>query len=199
MQKSKSFILPILGLPSFFNGIVDTYLGNIYYEGEESWGNYLYLCLDPQEVSKPIGSALRNHPQFKEEFHEDEFVFFVFDLTETQKQNIVEPFLEGKYSKIDREYVARSFPKYTAVGTISTNWRILVRDDWEKPNNILPLKDYWEGKINNPEHKKYGLSVSIPDDAEVWSRPLKKDEVYGYGMLEYVGSTDQPTDLLSLD
>lgn len=121
MQKSKSFLLPMFKFPNYIYNYIDTYVGNIYYEGTEDWGNYFYVEVEPSKLSENIRTVFRAHPQFRTEYHEEDSIFFVFDFTETQKNNIVKPFLDGKYSKIDREYVAANFPKHTATGTVSTN------------------------------------------------------------------------------
>lgn len=74
---------------------------------------------------------------------------------------IVKPFLDGKYSKVDREYVDKHFPD-------NPNHRLY--------GNGLVLrkhpakKSYWESRIG----------VTLPTDAEVWPKPQEKNEIYGY-------------------
>lgn len=157
-----------------------TYLGHIDYEGADNWGDYLYLELDPEEITNEVKKELRNHILYVTEFDGEESRFFVYKLTDKQKITIVMPFLSGKYSQIDREYVAKYFPKYTRQGTISNNWRILVKDEWERPDYIPSLRQYWEDKIG----------CNLPEDAELWSRPMKRDEVYNYEVFELLSQSE---------
>lgn len=157
MQKSKSFILPMFMLPgSIYDPCIETYMGNVQYEGEESWGNYFYIAC-PADQGNKYGGAIRVHSQYVTEFVTEDKVFFVMDFTERQKKQIVKPFLDGAYSKIDRDYVAKHFPKYRQTGAISSNWRILMKDEWDIPEDVLSLRDFWYEKIGK----------ELPEGAEV--------------------------------
>lgn len=171
MQKSTSFILPMMNFSSnIVYNLSKTYLGNVAYEGTDNWGDYLYIEFSREDLLDSITKELRDHDQYIVEFDEDNSVFFVYKFTDKQKIDIVEPFLDGKYSKISRSYVAKYFPKFTKYGTVSNNWRILIKDEWERPHYIPSLKAMWEEKIG----------TSLPENAEVWSRPMKRDEIYNY-------------------
>ena len=81
------------------------------------------------------------------------------------KEEIVDPFLKGKYSEIDRTYVRSHFKQVIMngyEGIFSKNWMVL--------NKSPHLKREWESI----------LGVELPEDAEVWSRPTKNEEVYNY-------------------
>lgn len=120
IQKSKSFILPMFYFPKFINPHIDTYLGCIPYEGDMNWGDYFYISC-AEDCPDNVVSVLRKHSQYKTEFQFEDTYFYVFDITEKQKESIVTPFINGAYSKIDREYVARCFPKFNDLGNVSTN------------------------------------------------------------------------------
>lgn len=173
MQKSRSFILPMMKFrrKNLYDEITCSYLGHVGYEGLDTWGKYFYLEYDLVDLDDKDIDELREHPQYKIEFDtEASTVIFVFEVTSEQYENIVKPFLEGKYSEIDKKYVASHFKKHKPNGEVSMNWRILCKDDWDIPGNLQTLQEYWEELIGIP----------LPPNAEVWSRPEKRDEIYGY-------------------
>lgn len=86
---------------------------------------------------------------------------FVFRLNAEDKFKVVEPFLEGKYSKVDRTYVDKFFPNDPNHSNYGSR---LVFD------KSSLLRDQWEDK----------LGTALPLDAEVWSKPTKQKEIYGY-------------------
>ena len=80
-------------------------------------------------------------------------------------EGIVKQFLKGKYSRIDRDYVAENFPKIEIIDGnyyYTNNWKILTQHE--------SLKRYWEAEID----------AELPEDAEVWSRPIKNDEIRSF-------------------
>ena len=175
MQKSTSFLVPMMNFSgSVYPSLIGSYIGNVEYEGDADWGNYLYLEYEYDKNKQYIYNEIREHAQFIDELHDDNSIIFILKFTDKQRETIVNPFKEGKYSKIDRNYVAKYFPKYNREGRVSNNWRILMKDEWDRPNYIISLRDYWEGRIGIP----------IPVDAEVWDRPMKREEVRGYEVYE---------------
>lgn len=171
---------------SIYEGLASSYIGHAGYEGDDNWGKFLYLEYEYDKNRELTYKEIRSHSQYVTEFHDDEFIFFVLRFTDKQRIGIVDPFIVGQYSKIDRDYVASHFPKYTQQGSISNNWRILVKDDWNRPDYIPSLKSYWEIKTG----------CSLPDNAELWSRPMKRDEVYNYEL--YHALTHETADSISL-
>lgn len=170
MQKSRSFILPMINLKVPNSTIINTYLGNTEYQGDNNWGKYLYVEIEDQHI-KSVWEEIKTHPQYVTYFHcsENSNAFIVFEITNNQRK-IVDPFLQGKYSEIDRDYVNKYFTKYINEN-ISLNWRILHKDEnWDRPANLMSLRDYWYSRIG----------IEIPKDAEVWSRPKQEDEIYRY-------------------
>lgn len=77
------------------------------------------------------------------------------------KDTVVSPFMEGKYSKIDQNYVNRFFSPYVFNGeelVPSYNYMILTKSPI--------LKQMWEDAIG----------VELDEEAEVWSKPEIDDE-----------------------
>ncbi len=170
MQKSRSFLFPLFNFSSVVaRACFKTYIGHAGYEGEDIWGNYFYVEITHEDNKEYIKKELRNHKRFVIELYHDESVIYVFEFSEYEKENIVGPFTMGKYSKICREYVNDKFPKLSSSGAISSNWRILMKDDWAIPSNVVPLRVYWKNR----------MGVELPKDAEVWPKPRMKDEVFG--------------------
>lgn len=174
MQKSHSFIFPMMNFNNqkLHNNIVTTYLGHVEYEGLDSWGNYFYIEYNPLELNEGALKELRKHPQYITELDTEEgTLIFVYKLTRFQKSEIIKPFLEGKYSEINRDYVKAHFTREVN-GNYSMNWRILHKDAVSLPAHVEPksLRDYWQSRIGIP----------LPPNAEVWSKPEKADEIWGY-------------------
>lgn len=170
IQKSQSFILPMMTFnPDINKVLINTYLGNTEYEGENSWGKYMYIEFNHENLNEVL--QLKTHPQYLTHFHSsvNNNIFFVFEIT-TNQRKIVDPFLEGKYSKIDRDYVNKYFVQYNNQN-ISLNWRILHKDEnWDRPSSIMSLRDYWFSRIG----------IELPPNAELWSRPKMEDEIFNF-------------------
>ena len=155
--------------PLIAKSITNTYLGHAHYEGSNVWGNYFYIQIVNELLDPTLLSNLRNHNQYETEIDDIDWVLFAFKFTPEQKTKIINPFLEGKYSKIDREYVRENFPM-NSNGKVSMNWRILNKDTWQIPHGIMPLREYW--------HRRIGQA--IPVEGEVWPKAKMEYEIYDY-------------------
>ena len=169
MTKSASFIRKILPFPLAEldnNGYIDTYIGN-YNETKETWGQSLYLVFDMSKMTADYRLTLIRHPDFRKIVMDKTNLIFEFEISLKDYKNIVEPFLNGKYSQICREYVNTNYTrttldKKTGTTKVSNNWKIFHKD--------RDIAKYWEDRIG----------VKFTEDMEVWSRPEKEDEIYGY-------------------
>lgn len=119
--------LPDIKDEEFINLLHNAYIGNVEYEGDESWGNYLYVEL-LNNPSERLLSLIRNNSLYRTEIHLENTILIVFNIPHKLKENVVIPILEGKYSKVDRMYVNKYFSQYRGNGAISNNWRILHKD-----------------------------------------------------------------------
>lgn len=185
IQKSRSFILPMMNFSEeATKQIKNTYLGNTEYEGENNWGKYFYIELDYEDI-KSITNEFLTHPQYITHFHSaNDTLFYVFEITYNQRK-IVDPFMDGKYSLIDREYVNKYFNKFIN-GNVSLNWRILNKDEnWEMPSSTKALRTYWFERIG----------IELPINAEVWSRPEMKYEIYSFIESNITAEEIQPAGL----
>jgi len=153
------------------------YLGNYLVQGDQ-WGEYLYLVLNGA-ITSELREILDNHPQ---KVSESDGIY-TFAITDKDKETIVSPFLKGKYSEIDRDYVAKNFPNKEYIGTNQhgrpvykplVNYKILTKDP--------SLKEWWE--------EKYGLA--LPEGAEVWSRPEPEDEIMYYPKHDAIKPENKP-------
>lgn len=170
VQKSSSFILPILGISIsklYNNGLLNSYLGSVEYTGSSDWGELIFLEFNTSKLSSTFLSELRNSEHYNDEYDPtSNTVHIVFRIPEKYLETVVQPFLEGKYSKIDRNYVKQYFPPMVLTDSggylPSMNYKILTKDQG--------VANYW----------REFRGLDIPEDAEVWSRPEKEDEIYGY-------------------
>lgn len=164
--KPNSFLWPLLELPwttAVDSGFIRLYTGNREYEGKAEWGNYLYALFNAKSLKKDFLERLMKHKLYIDYYYPDEnHAMFVFDIPPVIKQTVIQPFLEGKYSKIDRAYIRSYFRKYTPSGQPSINWRILHKDPL--------LRQEWE----------LVLGQSLPENAEVWARPEMEEDIYKY-------------------
>lgn len=169
MTKTTSFIKQILNIThkSFVtNGLLDCYLGN-YHKTKDVWGHSLYVVFDVSKILLTFREELmRRHDYISADLHGNELIF-EFSINTDVRLKIIQPFLLGKYSEICRDYVQKNFNRVTLnsnTGKIgpSNNWKVLNKD--------ASLKKFWENKIG----------VIFTEDMEVWSRPLKEEEIYGY-------------------
>lgn len=160
IQKSLSFLTP-----AFINinkyPVTNTYLGDVTYYGDDRWGEHFFIEFG--ELSDIQLKELRAREDYVFEYYPTTTsTIIVLSIPEEIKTNIVIPFIDGKYSEIDRKYVRNNFSRYTSFGNLSINFLILHKSSI--------LKKYWEEQIG----------VELPENAEVWSRPEKKDEVLNY-------------------
>lgn len=140
-------------------GFVNTYLGKKDYDCQYGQCFFLHYTDD---VDPRLTTHFEKHPLFRDKLRPLEGEqLFVFNVPEESYNKVVRPFIEGKYSAIDREYVNKKFPK-DPYGKLRLNRRILDKDP--------ALRDEWSRR----------LGVTLPPDAEVWSKAKEEDEVYGY-------------------
>ena len=152
----------------FYQKLEDTFIGNVEWEGEDTWGNYLYV-VSKEDYSNMLLRTIRKHNMYVRDYYDDHGRFIVvFKFTPEQQEAIVKPFIEGRYSEIDRNYVNKNFKRSSGTGKISTNWQILHKDK--------ALRDHWERELNVTSY----IQIHIPEDAEVWSKIKKENEILGY-------------------
>ena len=170
MTKTTSFIRPILKDFSYAElvnqGFIDSYLG-YYAKTKDSWGKFLYLSFDLSKINQEFRLKLLSHKSFNAIHMDKEVLLFEFIVSESDYTKIVKPFLDGKYSKVCREYVNSCFQRFSYSSASnsqveSNNWKILHKH--------RSLADYWEKKIG----------VTFTEDMEVWRKKKKEEEIYGY-------------------
>ena len=144
------------------NALDAVYCGHTEYQGNDEWGKFLYFQLN-KNISETLLRQLRTHAWYKTELDPDsKSILFVFEPDIETKLLILKPFLDGKYSQIDRAYVKNNFTQYLSNGNESTNWMILNKSD--------NLRRAWEQAIG----------VKFTDDMEVYSKPVKEKEIFGF-------------------
>lgn len=163
--KTTTFVLPTLDIPSdklkemrFLN----SYLG---YKTDNFETDKIYLRFpsSPEE--------LKQHKFFVQEIQLDEGVLLVFNIPDEYVKSVIEPFIKGKYSEIDKEYVKKHFPRYYIIG---------VKPVRNPDRQILDKCDKWRQWLSSE------LDIEIPEDQEVWDKPTPETEV-----LEYTGEKEE--------
>lgn len=169
MTKTTSFIKQILNLPHnelLNHGFLDSYLG-YYNQTELTWGKYIYLAFDLAKLDPDYRIKLLKHPDFNTIYMEGDVLLFEFNISEEDFISIINPFLNGQYSKICRKYVQENF-KMMVYNPASK--KVEMSNNYKVFNKHKSLAQYWEKRIG----------VTFTEDMEVWSRPEKEDEIYGY-------------------
>lgn len=78
----------------------------------------LLLAFDKNKLSEDFIEVLKQHRYYDDiEYLDSTTAVVYFDLPQDFVDSVVKPFLEGKYSEIDRRYVNTYFPEYTYGGT----------------------------------------------------------------------------------
>lgn len=98
-------------------------------------------------VPDPIRTAMVESASFITSFVEDDQEIFEFELPHAP--SIIKPFLQGKFSEMDKSYIHKHF------GPTSMVRKVVEKD--------LGLKRYWEDRI--------GSSIG---DQEVWTIPKRE-------------------------
>lgn len=164
---SSYFLTPVLNLRThvgpdvlFNDAFVNTYLKDAKFEDEQLGGHFYFLF--KSSLSPQMSGKLEGHPLFVEKYPigEDQ-VMFKFKIPDEQVHNVVTPFLQGKYSEVDKTYVDANFP-----------------DEPTSKSYANRLVFYKHELIRKYQEERIGLD--LPDDAEVWDKPLESNETFNY-------------------
>jgi hypothetical protein len=142
----------------------NAYLGDYEYAKDE-YGDNLFLLYSTELLSEDLKVKLEAHPQFVTTYQPtDGKSMFVYKFDEQTKKTVVKQVMEGKYSEVNRDYVESNYP-------LSSSKLVTNRMVFDKHER---LKHMWEERIG----------TALPDNAEVWSKPRKQDEMYRYPSLD---------------
>lgn len=158
---SSKFLVPLTGAQGktlFVPQFKDSYLAADY---DCEYGKCLFLAYS-SDVPQTTSSTLQSLPKYEQTLTnpKEGDTVFVFRLEDSDYEKVVKPFVDGKYSAIDRGYVNKFFPR-DPLGPLWWNRLILDKD----PKVVA----YWKRR-----------GVELPDGAEVWSKAKKEDETYDY-------------------
>lgn len=176
-NKTTLFLLPILGLDWIDlvnNGFVNAFLGDDEYE--IICDNHLFLLFNPLKFTVAFENfcqKLRSNPLFSLEYdcpnYEEGKVMFVFGIP-SEYQHILPNFKRGEYSKMDKRFVNKFFPKFID-GKVSIRWKVFYKDP--------SLRAFWEEKLSNKVGSEESL-VSLDDNVELWDIPEAKEEIINF-------------------
>lgn len=169
MNSSSYFITPTIGLK--YSGsihtsdFIDSYLftaSDLLCDEAECTvePKYMYF-LYKDTIDEGLKQHFMSHQQLEEVLTPAEgLILFKLRIPQEYVSTVVTPFIDGKYSEIDRTYVDTHFP---ATSTKYAGNRAIL---YKSPE----MRKYWEEKIG----------VDLPQDAEVWSKPDLTKETYFY-------------------
>jgi len=169
-SKTTHFILPVLNFTGSFqdlkrDGFVNSYLGWSKHLNDV-YGRYLYVVFDNYSISDKRIQEIEQHDKFIDRIILDNVSVYLFSLDESFQRSVIDPFLKGKYSMIDRGFVEDKHPMYSSnsMDPYHKNKARLVLDKSDE------IRDEWEDR----------LATRLPENAEVWSIPCKETEVLDY-------------------
>lgn len=143
VQKSHAFLSVAVIPANLLDYVKTTYLLDPAYSSE-SEVKYLYAVLTSAKDLK----LFKELPAYEDSYVKNDNVVVVLKFSDADIHKIVAPFLMGKYSQIDREYVKKNFFP-TIHGNPSLNRLILDKS--------RILRAYWKDR----------LGMELPEGAEV--------------------------------
>lgn len=161
-NKSSVFILPYLGFKYSqlkSAGFVSSYVGNTTYDKE--WGERFHIIFD-----REVPEFAKEHKYFEFEYEDSHGHGVAFTIPDYIKTYVIAPFINGKFSQIDKAYVNTHLKFKVGLNTYSNAYRICNKDE--------ALRQEWEER----------LDVYLPEDAEVSSRPNKEKEMLNFVTLK---------------
>lgn len=171
--KTSAFLIYAAGLDptDFPRSFENAYLEDKGYEKPSEVEDLYIVFHAPKgydEDFEDFCEIIRDVDNFLDEYDVPGYCIFRLSLLEEWK-HIKEELKTSKYSKIDREYVEKFFPKKIYTGTDkygksiwkpSKNYQILTKAD--------ELLAYWEEK----------LDITLPEEAEAWSKLDLNEEIF---------------------
>lgn len=167
------FLLPMLKLDQ--NLLLNHELVNVYladHTSQYQYCNSLHLLFKCNKYSQSFNKylyGLTQHPEYIT--HYDTYgegnLMVVFNIPQ-EYLNVLELFKSGKYSEFPDNY-KELFPKKNNLGQWRTRWKVFLKHE--------DLRKAAEEKINIPGDRN---PIILPQTAEVWDKPIPKQEVYKY-------------------
>ena len=112
-------------------------------------------------IKPPTQEYLTSHVRYESTITFDDEVIYVFSLTDDEIRGVIQPFIDGKYSLISRDWVSKYYPP------IPSHARYTQRRVCDKADS---LRLYWEDY----------LDAELPPNAEVWFTPSPKHYIYAH-------------------
>lgn len=109
--------------------------------------------------------TLKSHPYYEKTLKSvtDNRVVYVFKIPDEMILKVIKPFIRGKYSKIDQNYVDKNFAPIVTIGGMRVKditYSILKREVW--------LKNYWEDRLDTELDKDAELASIIDPETETY-------------------------------
>lgn len=178
------FLLPSLKLREEFllnMGFVNAYIQDHEYDIRWDLEGCLFLLFKPGNLNnefEDFSESLRNLSNFRDEYDIQEGVVFVLEIPDKYK-NIFNTFVDGTYSKFDKNYIKECIPQYIN-GKLSKRWKIFYKDKalFEELaqdlgyNNLDIAKEY----INELEDKPYAEDEILRYNSEIETKLRKRND-----------------------
>lgn len=167
VQSSCAFIYPYLEnkIDNFIDKyLINTYMGNYEYQGDIETNKLFYMHVKDIDKDNYVRDVLKANPNYLDHYEVDEkSTMYIFTYPEIVKLSVVDPFVQGKYSRIADWYRDKYIARYES-GTMreTINYRVLTKHP--------SLQKYWTERI--------GVEESMIE--EVWPIINPAEEIFKY-------------------
>lgn len=143
------------------------YLGDNHYKQNTNY--VIYIVVQPILKKRffEFANNVVTSPHFYDVYSSNGYTIFAFEVPDESK-HIIDLFKQGKYSKFDKEYIERHFPKKIEVIDRDGQVRRKVSQVRKVFDKHKDLRDHW--------YQRAGIELSEED--EHWSIPLMEEETF---------------------
>jgi len=161
LNRTTIYLLPILELPSILKkSQIRAFIGN-YSEPRDLIGKFIYVLF--RRLSQEDLEILENTSRFVSATRYPDGDLAKFYLTKKEINEIVKPFMAGKYSEINKDYIKEKFNRFITVNNA------IVRNPVHSV--VFKSKQY-------RERLEQRLAIKLPESAELDSIPKLEQEIY---------------------
>ena len=152
MNMTSYFLIPLTGQDTLKTKKMGKFVDSYISDNTKDVGTHIYLEYTRDTLNDLEREELISSQNFQTKYYVGDSEIFEYNISEKDYTDIILPFLDGKFSIIDRDYVAKYFPN-DPNSALYKNRLILDKSTL--------IRKEWEDR----------LGVSLPDGAEVWSKP----------------------------
>jgi hypothetical protein len=180
-NKTTLFLLPLVDGLHIKHRVVPKLINAYLGKNDQEIGKYIYLLFS--DLSLAEEKELSNvHNFISCQTLENNFTLFKYGLEKEIKETVIDPFLEGKYSEIDRDFLNKSHQLWVY--------------DFRKRRFIK--NEIYQICIKDKFYKEYLekiLDVTIDTDAELGTIPNCEEELFSHSIFTQYVTTKKASEM----